>query len=224
MITAASVTALFLRGFRVKSFAEQLKSKDVITPNMSVWLIVTPDYNNKMDAYKDGIAAAHDGYGVYILPDDEQWTWVAGVYNTESDAKHALQQSIISEQTEVRSYQIKGKKFAVDAAALEPCRQVLSAVQNVYNLLIELRTAMQQTGEINNLQIEITTQYNQIKSGVEALQSLNSTIQSDFIATIIYTANQNILGLQNIVGITNSLDLSTINNALLKTIFSLDNF
>lgn len=224
MVTAASVTALFMRGFRVKSFAEQLKSKDVVTPSMSVWLITLPNYANKMDAYKDGIAAANDGYGVYVLPENEHWSWVAGVYNTEAEAKYALQQNSISEQAEIKAYHIQSKKFAVDGAAQEPCQQVLNAVQNVYNLLVELRTAMQQTGEISNLQIEITTQYNQIKSGVEALQSLNSTLQSDFIATIIYTANQNILGLQNIVGITNSLDLSTINNALLKTIFSLDNF
>lgn len=224
MVTAASVTALFMRGFRIKSFAEQLKSKDVITPNMSVWLVVKPDYDNKMDAYKDGIAAANDGYGVYVLPENEHWSWVAGVYNTEAEARHALQQNSISEQAEIKAYHIQSKKFAVDGAAQEPCQQVLNAVQNVYNLLVELRTAMQQTSEISNLQIEITTQYNQIKSGVEALQSLNSTLQSDFIATIIYTANQNILGLQNIVGITNPLDLSTINNALLKTIFSLDNF
>lgn len=221
--TAASITALFLRGFRVKDFTQQLNSKEVATPDLNVWLIETPNFMDKMDAYKAGIAAADSGFGVYVLPDNSKWCWVACVYNTEEDANHALQTNHL-ENAVVKEYSIKGKQFTVDKSAVEPCQQVLDTVQKVYDLLIELRTVYQQNNDTSNLQIDLTTLYNQIKSYVEALQTVNATIQSDFVATVIYTGNQNILGLQELVGTTKNFHMSDINNALLKTIFSLDNF
>ena len=80
--------------------------------------------------------------------------------------------------------------------------------------------------DITCLQLDLTAEYNQIKSSADDLQTLNANWQSEVIATIIYTANQNLLGLQEIIynDAQKAPSLAIINTALLKTIFSLDNF
>ena len=227
MVVASSIAALFLRGFKVQNLAEQMKSKDLQTPSMDVWLVETQGYNSKMDAYQAGLVGADNGLGVYVLPTaNGKWIWVAGVYSSENDANTALTVSGVPAAAEIKHYQIHGKKFSIDVAAVEPGQQVLSAVQNVFKLLLDLRKAISAQDEIKNLQLDLTTQYNQIKSSADTLQNLNANLQSQLLATLIYTANQNILGLQEII-YTNegeALSLATVNTALLKTIFSLDNF
>ena len=218
--------ALFLRGFNFHNYTEQLKGKQLETPTLDVWLVEVPDYSGKMDAYKNGIAAAKYGYGVVVMSDHGAWTWVAGVYTTENAAKEALNQPGLPPQAKIRSYQISGKKFQIDSEAFEPCHQVLTAVKKVFHLLLDLRMSICQKSNTNNLQLDLTTAYNQIKSSAEILQTLNVTHQSELIATVIYTANQNILGLQDVICLDSSeqTDMATINTALLKAIFSLDNF
>ena len=227
VVTAGSVAALFLRGFKVQNLTDQLKNKELQTPAMEVCLIETKGYESKMAAYQAGIAAKDGGFGVYVLPDvNSQWTWVAGVYANEKDANDTLSQNVLPADAKVEKYQIVGKKFKVDPAALEPCQQVLTTVQNVYNLLFELRMAVMENNEIKDLQLALTTLYNQIKNNTETLQTLNDKLQSQIIASLIYTANQNILGLQDIIyaDTVYALSLATVNTALLMTIFSLDNF
>ncbi|MBS7401018.1 MAG: hypothetical protein KIG16_00710 [Eubacteriales bacterium] len=224
VVTAASVAALFLRGFRVQDFTAQLKAKDVETPTLDVWLVEGGNYDSKMDAYKAGLAAANQGWGVYVLPVDGKWAWVASVCNSEAEAQSQFEQSGLSSTASVKLYTIKGKKFAVDESAFSACQQVLSAVRNVYDLLLEMRQLNAQYEDIGNLQINLTSVYNQIKDGVETLQTVNESLQSDFITTVIYAGNQNVLGLQGVISTNSTVSASTINNALLKTIFSLDNF
>ncbi len=224
MVTAGSVTALFLRGFRIKTFTQELKNKSVITPSIDCWLVETTGYDSKMDAYKAGVVGTADGLGVYILPDDSAWVWVSGVYPTEQEAQDALNNYVLLSNAQVRLYSIKGKKFSLDAEAATQCQLVLDAIQDVYQLLIEIRSAMLKSESISSLQIEITNQYNQVKNAGETLQTINATLHSDFIATVIYTINQNILGLQKVISSNESVNLDDVNSALLKTIFSLDNF
>lgn len=226
VITAGSITALFLRGFKFKDLGERFTNQSLQTPSMEVWLVQTTDYANKMDAYKAGIAATQRDWGVYVRPDGVKWTWVAGVYQSEEDANNALQQPGLPTNASSQIYQITGKNFSVAADAMAPCREVLSAVQKVFNLLLNLRSAVSEATDTGSLLLDLTTQYNQIKSGAETLQTLNASLHSQLIATVIYTANQNILGLQEIIfsDSTHPCDLATVNTVLLKTIFSLDNF
>ena len=215
-----------MRGFRFQDFKAQITNKELCTPTLDIWLLKIPNYDSKIDAYKAGISASNAGWGVYVLPENNKWTWVAGVYATESDANTALSQAELPTDAIIHKYQINGKKFSLESEAYEPCQKVLYAVQSVFNLLLDLRLEINQAGDVNNLQLALTTAYNEIKDGAETLQRLNTNLHHEFIATVIYTANQNILGLQDVICLNqNTLpSLTTVNNALLKTIFSLDNF
>lgn len=223
VITAASITALFVRGFRWRDLTGQFKSRNFDTPALDVWLLEVPDYNDKLDAYKAGLAAAESGLGVYVLPTDNQWSWIAGAYSSEAEARKMLEIECIPNNAKVQFYQIKSKKFKLPSEVFEHCQTVLNAVQKVFQLLLELRVSVNAGADISNLQFDITTQYNQIKGSVEALQTINSSVKSEFVSTVIYSANQNILGLQDIIA-TKAIRLADVNNALLRTIFSLDNF
>jgi len=224
--TLASVTALFLRGFKLQDITEQLTNQELQTPTLQVWLLKTEGYDSKMSAYQSGISAASNGLGVYVLPENGKWTWVAGVYSSEDAANDALNQTGIPSEAKIYPYQITGKKFSISPDVLMPCQQVLNSVQNVFAILLNLRTAITVNDDIKSLQLDLITDYNQIKSGAENLQTLNANLQSKIIATIIYTANQNLLGLQDIVyaDAAEIPSLAIINTALLKSIFSLDNF
>lgn len=226
VITASSVVALFLRGFRIQDFTEQLKSKSLTTPAVEVWLIKTPNYPDKLDAYKTGINAARNGFGVYVLPENSNWTWVASACRTENEAREIFSTSGLSDESIIQPYQIQSKKISIEKDAYESCSQILTAVQAVIDLLFNLRTTLAVKIDLNNLKIELTSHYNQIRTNTESLQKLNTNLHSEVIATIIYTANQNILSLQAIIGLNQSDKnaLATINTALLNTIFSLDNF
>ncbi len=224
MVLAASITALFLRGFKFKDLGEQLRSKEIQTPAQDVWLIEVDNYSSKMDAYKAGIGAKDLGMGVYVIPNETKWSWVAGVYQAEDEAHAVLTQGTLPSDAKLRFYQIQSKKFAIDGKAVDTCQQVFATIQNVSQILTDLRTAVAQANVTKNLQIDLTTQYNRIKDDVEALQALNSDLQSDFVATVIYTANQNLMGLQDLIGTSSNVTMASVNNALLMTIFSLDNF
>lgn len=225
VVTASSITALFLRGFKIKDFTKQLQSQALTTPTLQVWLVETPGYNDKMDAYQAGISATGHGHGIYVLPTERQWSWIAGVYLTQDEADDALLQPGLPEHAQTRLYQIAGKKFQLDPDVVTTCQQVLTAVQNVFKGLLDLRTAINNGSDTGNLILDLTTQYNQIKSGAESLQTMNANLHHQLLATVIYTANQNILGLQEIIyPSTQVISLSTVNTALLKAIFSLDNF
>lgn len=226
VVTAGSITALFVRGFKFQDLKDQFKNQTLNTPSMEVWLLETKGYDSKMEAYKAGIAAASHGFGVYVFPSNEKWTWVAGAYATEADANDAIAQHALPTDAQNRLYQIVGKSFQIAPDAIKPCNQVLTAVKNIFDLLLNLRTAINEATDTANLLLDLTTQYNQIKSAVETLQTLNAGLQNQLIATMIYTANQNILSLQEIIrgDTTQPCSLATVNTALLKTIFSLDNF
>ncbi len=220
-----SITALFLRGFNLKEFNNHLKCKVLETPTMKVWLLEKQNYNDKLDAYKAGMAAENVGLGVYVLPDKTQWIWVAGVYLTESDAADALRRSGMSNDVIIQSYQILGKKIQVDSEVFESCQNILKSIENIFQLLLDLRSAINITTKKNNIQLDLTVQYNQIRNSAENLQTINATLHDLFVTTLIYTANQNTLCLQDIINTnSDSIDLAIINTALLKTIFSLDNF
>ncbi|MCM1403894.1 MAG: hypothetical protein NC133_00055 [Prevotella sp.] len=226
VVTVCSIAALFLRGFKIQDLPNQFNQKTLQTPTMDVWLLEIQDHDSKMEAYKTGVRAINNGWGVYVLPDGEKWTWVAGVYVTENDANDAMGQIGLPENAQLKLYQITGKEFQMTPEEFEPCHQILSAVKNIFNLLLELRTAIVEANESNQLLLDLTTEYNLIKNGADTLQTLNANLQNPLLATIIYTANQNILSLQEIIcsETTKTCSLATVNTALLKTIFSLDNF
>lgn len=227
VITAASITALFLRGFKIENLTEKFSNQEIQTPTIQVWLVQTANYTDKMEAYQAGIRAASSGLGVYVLPEKEKWIWVAGVYLTEADADSALNSANLPENASTKSYQITGKKFQLAPDAAEECCQILTAVQTVFNLLLNLRTAINNTSEdTSQILFDLLTQFNQLKSSTETLQTLNITLQNQLINTMIYSANQNILSLQEIVNhdASKPFSLVRVNTALLNTIFSLDNF
>lgn len=224
--TVGSITALFLRGFRFKDFTAQLNQQEVSTPEMKVWLLETTGYRDKMDAYKGGIAAAVHGAGVYVLPQDNKWTWIAGVYQDKKDAENVLNQNWLPAETTIKFYQITSKKFRVTREARQSCQHILSSVKKIFNFLQDLRIAVSNQATTGQIQHALITEYNAIKSEAEKLQTLNTDAQDNFIATLIYTANQNILGLQEIICADANIrpNMATVNTALLMTIFSLDNF
>ena len=227
VVTLASIVALFLRGFKFKDLAEQINSKELQTPTMQVWLLKVQGYDSKMAAYQAGLTAADDGLGVYVMPDSGKWTWIASVYANQDAAQNELINYVnLSSDAKIFAYQINGKKFQIMPEALAACQQVLLSVQNVFKLLLDFRTAVNSGDDITCLQLDLTAEYNQIKSSADDLQTLNANWQSEVIATIIYTANQNLLGLQEIIynDAQKAPSLAIINTALLKTIFSLDNF
>ena len=223
-MTAGSITALFLRGFQLQDLPKHFNYQTLQTPKLKVWMIEVQDFNDKMTAYKMGVASAKSGLGVYVVPDGDKWKWVAGVFMTENEALQAISDSKVNNLT-CQVYEIESKSFNLMSEASEPCRQTLTAVQKIFQLLLELRNTKRESRDFNQLVINITSQYNKIKNSVEVLQSLNTTLKSDLIASIIYTANLNILSLQEIIyGNNQECSLATINTVLLKTIFSLDNF
>ena len=225
VVTIASITALFWRGFRLDDIPKQFTQQSLTTPAMQVWLIEFDNYDDKMTAYKAGVAASNEGLGIYVLPSSGKWTWVASVYQTEEFANDALQKIKIPNAT-VKCYEIEERKISVPSEAKETGNQIITAIQNIFNLLLKLREAISQSQNTNNIILALTEQYNQIKEHTETLQNINQSLQDEFLATIIYSANQNILSLQKIVQGNNSFScsLAEVNTALLKTIFSLDNF
>ncbi|MBQ7973821.1 MAG: hypothetical protein IJ295_02595 [Clostridia bacterium] len=223
-VIVLSILTLFLRGFTFKGFSEQLHNKNLETPSMKVWLIQTQGYSDKMDAYKAGVAAAKEGLGVYVISDNSTWRWVAGAYTTQVDAENIIQDSVLLTKATSCEYEIKSKKINLSADVIEPCRQIFTAVCSAFDKLLNLRVALNNNTLINEIMLELTSLYNTIKSATSVLQTQNSTLKSDLVSAIIYTANQNILSLNDIVSANNDFSMATINTALLKTIFSLDNF
>ena len=225
--TIGSIMTLFLRGFNIKDYTNQLNSKILVMPEAEVWLLEKTGFNDKIDAYQAGIATAEAGCGIYVIPQNNQWTCIAGVYTSKDEANNVLKQIGTNIGMEIKPHRISSRRIKILSEAFDTCQNVLKIVQNVFDLLLKIRKNINQsTNEINNLRLELIAQYNQIKSNVEILQKLNANLHDQIIATVIYTANQNILSLQEIISSdkTQPIKLTTINTALLKTIFSLDNF
>ncbi len=225
--TASSITALFLRGFRIQNLKAQFTNQELCTPALNAWLIQVPGYNNKMDAYQAGLSATNHNLGVYVLPDvHAQWVWVAGVYTSEELALQTLNQTNLPATAKIQLYEIKSKKFSLDPEVVQLCRKVLDCVQEIFQQLLAIRTALETGKDMSTIQVKMIEQYNQIKKGAEDLHALNTHLQNKFIATVIYTANQNLLGLQELICTDKiqSISLTVINTALLKVFFSLDNF
>lgn len=221
---SASIVALFMRGFQLKDLKTHLTTQSLETPAMRVWLIKSQPYDDKMKAYKAGINSYSNGLGVYVICDNNQWYWVAGAYTTQDEAKEVIQKNEILKNTSCILYEIKTKNFKIDGEAIMPCRQIFESGQKVVQLLFGLRTTIQNEVENKDLLLEIIAEYNKIKNNAEELQKLNTTLKSDLIASVLYTANVNILSLQDIVFANGQLSISTVNTALLKIIFSVDNF
>ncbi len=221
-----STTILFVRGFRLRDLSRQFNYQTLETPAIKVWLLEMDGFQDKMTAYKKGISAGNDGLGVYIITTNNQWKWVASVYTNENEAKNVLKSSKSLSEANCNLYEIKSKSFQIPKETTSSCRQVLSTVQNIFDLLVQLRTAFLSFNNIDNLIFDITQLYNDLKITTEKLQGFNTEYKSEIIATLIYTANQNILSLQDVIygNKDKHCSLATLNTVLLNVIFSLDNF
>jgi len=224
LATAVSIAILFLRGFRFTDLSKQLNQKTLTTPSMKVWLIEVDGFQDKMAAYKKGVVAANDNLGVYVISDNNQWNWIAGVYMTEEEARQVINQSNILKSANCKMYEIKSKNFQMHPETIEPCCNVFVTIKNIFDLLLQMRTYLFESQSIENLLIDVTSKYNELKDATEKLHLLNEKYKNEIIATLIYAANQNILSLQDIIYDNNNCSLAAINTALLNAIFSLDNF
>lgn len=224
VVTVVSITALFLRGFKFQNLTNNNYFK---TPLIKVWLLQTPGFDTKMEAYQTGISSQQQQWGIHVIFNQNQWHWVAGVYTTDVDANQALQQAQnLPPNVYIQIYQIKEKKFYTSKETATLCNETLKTIENIFFTLIELRNNAISAINNNNIQLNLINQYNDIKVKGESLQEINTNLQSPVIATVIYSVNQNLLGLQNIVShdTITPHNLAEINTALLMTIFSLDNF
>lgn len=223
LAVAASMTALFLRGFKISDLVKD-ESK-VTTPSMTVWLVKTDGYDSKMAAYKAG-ANQTTGFATYVYEENDQWTLVEGVYLTDTEANTLLQNPQLPEKTVSSKYDIVGKEFKLDTALAKTCNAVLDTIKQTFNKLLEMRNLFTEGHDLKNAVLALTDYYNLLKNYATALQEKNIDAKSTLVATIIYAANQNILGLHEVIfGNSNgNAYLSLINTALTKSIFSLDNF
>lgn len=224
MAVAASITALFLRGFKFEDLPNQFTGQNFETPAMKVWLVQSQPYADKMEAYRNGMASANESLGVYVISVNNQWHWVAGAYMTQEEANSAIENNKNLSNAVSVLHEVKSKTFKISSELITPCRQMFDNIISVTELLFRLRDNI-----INNLQdpqilLDLTEKYNAIKNSVQELQTLNATQKNELLASFIYTGNVNILSLQEVVCGSHQNNLSTINTAILKIIFSLDNF
>ena len=219
-----SIVALFLRGFKFKDFKEQLSSENLETPSVKVWLVQSQPFPEKMQAYKAGVIGKKSGLGIYVIERNEQWYWVAGAYMTRDEADSVIQSHEILANATSELFEIETKQIKISADAITICNSLFDAINAVIDILLHLRTNFINDIQDADLLINLTDKYNIIKNKTEDLQKLNATLKNQLIASIVYTANVNILGLQDVIFGNNQITLSTINTALLNAIFSLDNF
>lgn len=224
MAVGVSIATLFLRGFKFKDLKAHFTDENIVIPAVDIWLVQSQPYPEKMQAYKAGVIGSTHGQGLYVICEDNQWYWVAGAYMTQAEADHAIEQEDILIGATSKLYNIEEKNLKITPDAVTPARQIFETVASVVDLLFKLRSNVIENVQDNNLILELTNKYNLLKSSADKLQELNAAIKSDLISSIIYTANVNILSLQDLVCGNNQIDLSVINTALLKTIFSVDNF
>ncbi len=225
LVTVVSIAILFLRGFRFGDLSKRFNQEELVTPAMKVRLVEVDGFQDKMAAYKKGVLAASEDLGVYVLSDGSQWKWIAGVYMSEEEARQVINQSDFLKSANCKFYEIKSKKFKIYPEAMKPCCDVFVTVKNIFDLLLHIRTCILESQNIEGILIDVTNKYNELKDTVEKLHLLNEKFKSEIIATLIYTANQNILSLQDIIyGNNNNCSLATLNTILLNVIFSLDNF
>ena len=224
MAVGVSITALFLRGFKFKDLKMQLTAENVSTPAVKVWLIESQPFAEKMQAYKAGIVASNSYHGIYVINKNNQWHWVTGAYKTQEDATAVIQSDDNLVNATTRLFEISEKKLKVSADAVAPCREIFETITKTIEVLFNLRSIDVAKIQNSNLLFELTNYYNNIRSNAEELGRLNTDIKSELIASVIYSANINILSLHDIVCGGNQIELSVINTALLKVIFSVDNF
>ena len=215
---------MFLRGFKFRNLHEQLNAENFETPSVKFWIVQSQPYNEKMEAYKAGVSNSNNDLGIYIINENNQWYWLTGAYLTQEDAENVLHSNSNLSSFTCRLYEIDKKKLRISNDVIEPCRQLFNAIGSVIEHLIQLRSNLINDINDNNVVLNLIDKFNTIKSNTEKLQKYNTKLKSDLISCMIYTANQNLLGLQNIVFGNNQINMSTVNTTLLKTIFSVDNF
>lgn len=220
----ASVIALFVRGFRIQDLTKD--NTLVSTPSMQTWLVVTSGYPSKMDAYKDGIAQSTQGYAIHVYQENTTWVLVKGAYLAADEANAVLQNGNLPEQTSCREYIITGKQFKIEQSAAANCNAVLGIIEQTLNKLWDVRGLVSQEQPIDDAILVLTDYYNQLKNLAKELHAANTTLKSEVVSTIIYAANQNILNLHELIFADQASReyLSLINTAIVKSIFSLDNF
>lgn len=221
----AGIITLFVRGFRVSDLTKP--SDAVTTPAVSVWLVKIPEYATKMDAYKAAYAHSNTGTGIYAQSENQQWTWVAGVYSTSEQAENLCQNASLPANVVNTAYQITGKRFTVEKAIAIPVKQLLALLVTIQEQLVATREMVTAGENVNDAVLTLTDSYQQLRTTVETLQTVNIQENSPLVASMIYAGNQNILALFEVVFAdvtkTNQL-LSALNTALIKNIFSLDNW
>ena len=219
----ASIVALFMRGFKLKDLSNHLNGETLQTPAMKVWIVQSQPYAEKMQAYKAGVIGTQQGLGVYVICHDNQWYWLAGAYTTQEQADQVIQSNDLLVNACSRQYEINSTNFKIAPELAVPCRQIFDTVMTVIEQLFQLRENTINNVTDSDLLLALTEKYNVIKNTVEELQALNATAKSDLLASIIYLSNVNVLSLQEIV-CGNLITLATVNTALLRSIFSVDNF
>lgn len=217
--------ALFARGFKLNNVKEQLFAQNLEIPSMKVWLLKKGGYDNKMDAYKAGVAAAKSNLGVYIYKYENQWQWVAAVYMTFEEAEKEKNDNPQSKNLEICEYEVKSKKLKLSRDIIPASRKIFKSLIDSFCILMDLKnTTIINHNNQKDLSSRLVTNYNIIKENIDILKNLNTEIKSPLIASLIYVGNQNILSLQEIICGDNSYSIASLNTVLIKIIFSLDNF
>ena len=222
---AAGVIILLVRGFRVSDLTTP--KDNVNTPSVAVWLVKVPDYTTKMDAYKAAYSHTEDGFGVYVEPENERWSWIVGVYDTEEEAETWRQNTALPTNVTSSAYQITGKHFTLKKELATTANQMLQLLLTIHQQLTATRALVIAGENTANAVLTLTDSYQQLRTAVDTLQTANGTESSPLLASLIYAGNQNILALFDVVFAEPSQAnefLSLLNTALIKNIFSLDNW
>lgn len=200
--------------------------EQVTTPAVQVWTVQIQGYTEKMAAYKDAVAYSNDGYGVHVFWQDDSWVWVAGIYDTQEQATAMIDTGNLPESATTKLLAITEKHFKIDPAVSVICNKILTKVQDTTAQLQTLREAVVNNSDYQNCILSITSNLSELRNAVTSLQESNVTLQSQFVAALIYAANQNIIVLNDVVLSTakGKQLLALVNTALIKNIFSLDNF
>ena len=220
----SGIIALFMRGFKVTDLTNP--PEQVTTPAVQVWAVQIEGYTEKMATYKDAVAYSNDGYGVHVFRQGNSWVWVAGIYDTQEQASAVIDTGNLPEQATSKLLTITKKHFKIDSEASVICNKILSKLQDTTAQLQALREAVLDNSNYQDCILSITSNLSELKSSVTTLQDCNAKLQSQFVAALIYAANQNIIVLNDVVlcNASGKQFLALVNTALIKNIFSLDNF
>jgi hypothetical protein len=223
LAAGAGVTALYFRGF---SFDTKADSK-VSTPAAEFWAVKVPNYEEKTDAFAAAMSAKSKGSAEYVLEENGKWSAIEGVYLTSADANTELMREDVTEEAVSAKYIIPAKELQIDAAAAGTAKNIFGAIKSAFDALIKARADFKAGANARGVTVVANDFYKVLKAKTAELNEINKELKSETAAAVIYSANQSILALQDLIFASEedgNTFLSALNTAIVKLIFSLDNF